>query len=358
MKNIEKILEERGVPSFITGVGSKEEFAKRQEEIRHLLLNEEYGMIPNAPEHMSVEVVSTDDRFCAGSATLKKLNLHFEMGGESFAFPITSVIPKSEKKLPAFVSINFSSDVPDKYMPTEEICDNGFAVFSFGYKDVSSDDGNFKNGIAKNLVKSRRKNNAPSKISLWAWAAMRVMDYIMTVDEIDHSNVAVVGHSRLGKTALLTGGCDTRFKYVISNESGCAGAAIERGKIGETYKRIAEVFPYWFCPSFIKKATSGENFSYDQNFLLALSVPRTIIIGSAEEDLWADPASEFLAAASLDSAYELFGERGLVHNDEIPTPDTILKSGNVCYHIRTGTHYFSRKDWQAYMSIIKDKMSN
>lgn len=41
----------------------------------------------------------------------------------------------------------------------------------------------------------------PGKIALWAWAALRVMDYLQTREYVDLKNVAVVGHSRLGKTA-------------------------------------------------------------------------------------------------------------------------------------------------------------
>ena len=356
MNNIERIIEERKIPGVLDGVKTPEDFQKKREEIQKLLMNEQFGTIPPKPDHMYSEVTSIDESFCAGFAPLRHIKLTFELDGETFSFPIAAVIPKSDKKLPAFVHINFRNAVPDKYMLSEEIADEGFAVFSICYGDVSSDNGDFKNGIAKNLVKSRRKGNAPGKIALWAWAAMRVMDYIETLDEIDTENVAVVGHSRLGKTALLAGGFDERFKYVISNDSGCCGAAIERGKVGETYKVITDVFPYWFCPSFVKKAGEGKEFSFDQNYLLALSVPRTIIIGSAEEDLWADPASEFLCLASVNDAYKIYGKQGLVHNDEIPTPVTLLKDGDSCYHIRHGKHYLSRKDWRAYMTIINERL--
>ena len=348
MNNIEKLLAERNLPDLLAGAKSVPEFEKRQKEIRKLLSEREYGVIPSKPEHMSVDTVSTYDRFACGNAVRNNLILKFTNQGEEFSFPAMSVIPKSTEKVPAFVYIGFEQGEAGKYMPTEEIVERGFALFSFCYKDATSDDDNFRHGIAKNLVKSRRKSNAPGKIALWAWCAMRVMDYIETLsDQIDLDNVAVIGHSRLGKTALLTGGFDQRFKYVISNDSGCAGAAIERGKIGERYDKISSVFPYWFCPRFNEDAASGVNFPFDQSYLLSLSVPRHVIIGSADEDLWADPVSEFLGAASLEGAYKLYGLQGLVHNDEIP-------ERNVAYYIRQGTHYLSRHDWNTYMDIINE----
>ena len=358
MNAVEKLLSDRNLPSVLDGATDVESFEKRQLKIRSLLENRQYGIIPPRPDHMYVEINSSLENFACGIAVLRRLTFTFEVGETRFSFPAIAAIPKkSEKeKVPAFVHIGFDKGDGGKYMPTEEIVERGFALFAFCYTDVTSDDNNFKSGIAKYLVKSRRKNNSTSKISLWAWAAMRVMDYIQTLgDVIDLDNVAVIGHSRLGKTALLAGGCDPRFKYVISNESGCAGAAIEKDKMGESYKRISEVFPYWFCPAFNNDVQSCKQMPFDQNYLLSLTVPRELIIGSAAEDLWADPASEFLGAASLDDAYALYGKKGLVHNDEIPAPRTVLDRGSSTYYVRAGTHFLSRHDWNTYMDIIDKK---
>ena len=357
MSNIQKIINERNIPSLMIGVKNAKDFEKKQDKIRKLLSERQYGQIPKKPDHMYVEVSDTYENFAAGIAERKRLTLTFEMEGKCFSIPAISVIPKNKKNCPAFVYMSFEDGDANKYMPTEEIVERGFALFTFCYKDVTSDDGNFKDGIAKHLVSSRRKNTAPGKIALWAWAAMRLMDYVETLgDAIDLDNVAVIGHSRLGKTALLAGGFDERFKHVISNDSGCAGAALERGKVGERYDRISRVFPYWFCPAFNRDAAAGVDFPFDQNFLVSLSIPRHIIIGSAMEDVWADPASEFLTLASLEDVYKLYGKKGLIHNGEIPTKSVILSSGDATYYVREGTHYLSRHDWNTYMDIIESKM--
>lgn len=356
MSNVKKLLEERHIPDLMKGVKSTSDFEKKQEKIKKLLQEREYGCVPPRPDHMHVEVTSEHERFACGIAVRKHLEFTFEVGEKKFSFPAVSVVPKKAEKCPAFVFIAFEGGDANTYMPTEEIVERGYAVFSFCYEDVSSDDNDFKSGIAKHLVKSRRKNTAASKICLWAWAAMRVMDYVETLgDVIDLDNVAVIGHSRLGKTALLAGGLDQRFKYVISNESGCAGAAIERGKVGETYRIISEVFPYWFCPAFNRDAAADAEMPFDQNFLLSLTVPRCLIIGSADEDLWADPTSEFLGAASLDKAYKLYGKRGLVHHDEVPSARCVLDEGEAVYYIRGGAHFMSRHDWNTYMDVIDKK---
>ncbi len=354
MNNVEKLLYERNLPDLLDGAKDATSFEKRKDKIKKLISEREFGYIPPRPDHMSVEMTSEYDRFAAGIATRKKLTFSFEMGEKHFSFPAMSIIPKNKTNLPAFVYIDFNGGEANKYMPSEEIVERGFALFTFCYNDVTSDDDDFKNGIAKHLVPSRRKSSAPGKIALWAWAAMRVMDYIETLsDVIDTDNVAVIGHSRLGKTALLAGGFDERFKYVISNDSGCCGAAIERDKVGERYSRISEVFPFWFCPAFNRDAQGGVDFPFDQHFLLSLTAPRYLIIGSAIEDVWADPTSEFLGAASVEKVYELYGKKGLVHEDKIPEAPTELSEGEASYHVRLGDHFLSRVDWNVYMNFIQ-----
>lgn len=360
--NLEKIIEERKIPELMrlnsgAEIKTSRQFEKRREEIKKILQTEEYGYMPEKPEHMKVELIEQAPNFAAGKAIKRSLKISLMINGAVFSFPITSVIPTSEGKHPAFVLINFSADVPDKYYPAEEIVDNGFAVFSFCYKDVTSDDGNFKNGIAPYFRKGKRRQTDPGKIAMWAYAAMRVMDYIEALDNIDTDNVAVIGHSRLGKTALVTGAFDERFKYVISNDSGCSGAAITRGKVGESAVDITNRFPFWFCPKYVKTAVDFNSVKYDQHFLLALSAPRYVMVGSAEQDKWADPESEFLSCVLASKAYEILGSKGLVHEDEIPEPKSILDQGNILYQYRHGTHYLSREDWNEYMKFIKSKMN-
>ena len=183
MSVVNEFLEARKIPNVLEGVGTKDDFEKKQDKIRKLLTDRQFGEIPAKPEHMFVESDEPYENFAAGKAVRKHLTFNFEMDGKSFSFPAMSVIPKGKQKCPAFVFIGFEKGEATKYMPTEEIVERGFALFTFCYNDVSRDNNNFKDGIAKYLVKSRRKSSAPSKITLWAWAAMRVMDYIEMLGE-------------------------------------------------------------------------------------------------------------------------------------------------------------------------------
>ena len=361
MNAIDKIISERNIPEILKFKNGKAvltpaDFEKRREEIKALLQGHVYGNFPEKPEHMGVELDSCDNSFCAGKAPHSKLNFTVSVDGIKFSFPVSAVIPRDKKNLPVFILINFRDDVPDKYLPSEEIADRGYAVFSFCYKDITSDDEDFSDKIAKLLSPARRTQNSPGKIAMWAWAAMRVMDYVETLDFVDLSSVAVIGHSRLGKTALLAGAFDERFKYIISNDSGCAGAAITRGKRGEHILDITNKFGYWFSKKYAKYAVDEFALPLDQHFLLAALAPRNVLIGSAEEDTWADPESEFLSAHLASEVYEkIYDISGLSHSGGIPKAKAVLDDGNIHYHVRHGLHYLSREDWILYMDYIDKK---
>lgn len=261
-------------------------------------------------------------------------------------------MPTAEGAHPFFVHINFRSDVPDRYMPTEELIDNGFAVLSFGYEDVTRDDGDFTSGLAGVLYENgKRAPHDAGKIALWAWAAMRCMDYAEHDERLDCAKSVVCGHSRLGKTALLTAALDTRFAFGYSNDSGCAGAALFRGKKGEQLDDIYRQFPFWFSESFGQYVGKTDALPFDQHYLLASIAPRYVYVASATGDDWADPASELLscyAAAAGD-------KEAFPYEETSEDYDFNLHAGRIGYHRRPGLHYFSREDWNRFIAFFKSK---
>ena len=159
MENIEKIIKERSLPdvfSFNSGapVKTMEDFALRREEIKKLLSEYEYGYIPAKPDHLTFDIAETDNNFAAGKATLTKVIFNATIGESEFSFPVRAIIPKSDKKCPAFVFPNFRPDVPDKYLPAEEIVDRGYAVFTFYRNDITTDKGFKSDKLSKSGVAS------------------------------------------------------------------------------------------------------------------------------------------------------------------------------------------------------------
>lgn len=337
---LQECLNERNLPKLLS-----------REEMIDILQKEVYGYIPNKPEKLEFDVEELIPNFCAGKAVLNKVNAKCVINGKDFSFPFYASLHTDGKKHPFFIHINFRDCVPDRYLPVEEIVDNGFSVLSFCYEDVTSDNNDMTNGLAGVLYEGgKRGPDDAGKIAMWAWSAQRVMDYAETLsDVLDLGCATVCGHSRLGKTALLTAATDQRFAVAYSNDSGCSGAALTRGNKGEDIKAICDMFPFWFTENYKNYAGKEDTMPFDQHFLLAGIAPRKAVVGSAVKDAWADPVSEFLCCKAASTAFE----NGFVCEDRLPEIDDVFFEGDVGYHLRAGTHYFSRLDWQRIMQYVK-----
>jgi hypothetical protein len=237
--------------------------------------------------------------------------------------------------------------------PIAEINERGFAVATAYYGDIDPDfDDGFKNGVHSLFPAHRASPEHPDRwgtIAGWAWGVSRLMDVLVQQPNIDPEHVAVIGHSRLGKTALWAGATDPRFSIVISNNSGCGGAALERRNFGETVARINTSFPHWFCPKFKDYNQNESAMPFDQHILVACIAPRPVYIASASEDLWADPKGEYLAGWYASPVYKLLCYDGLP-SETPPAPDASV-GGRVGYHNRTGAHDILLFDWQQYMDF-------
>lgn len=336
-------LDKRNIPKFDLS---------RSEAIS-LLEKHIYGITPEKPSEVCGEILSTQtSKCCAGKAVSEEIKISFTTPNGEFSFPAAVLTPKAVRRPWLFILLNFRPDIPDQYLPAEELIDNGFAVARIYYNDVTSD-GPEQDGLAAMYP----ENGAYTwgKLGMWAFAASRLLDYLLTLNRYDGKHVAVVGHSRLGKTALWCGAQDERFSLVCSNDAGCSGDAITRGKKGEHVSDIFQRFPYWFCKNYGQYAGSEDAMPFDQHFLLSLIAPRLLCIAASENDTWADPESQFLSCFAASESYRKLGRKGLVTPDRYPRPTERLFDGDIGFQLRHGDHFLSRTDWQGYMSFWQRK---
>lgn len=327
-------------------VASTKAWKQRRIEMLSLFENEVYGERP--PDNIKVEgkIVSTNN-ILRGKAILKTVKLTLSRKNKEVEFPIKMYLPNTNSSMSVFIGYRlYGSDT----IILDSIISRGYGVVDIinNYIDTDIDDG-FKNG-ANQLFPPERNNASVGTIAIWAWGLLRVMYYLQTDKKIDKA--FVLGHSRNGKTALWAGANDLRFSMVISNNSGCAGAALSKRRFGETVEIINNAFPHWFCGNFKNYNNQESKLPVDQHQLIALIAPRPIYIASAAGDDWADPKGEFLSCLHASPVYKLLGMEGLP-TCKMPPANTPVH-GFIGYHIRSGKYDLTSYDWQQYMDFADE----
>ncbi|MET3878856.1 hypothetical protein [Chitinophaga sp. OAE865] len=359
----------------------------RRPEITALFEKNVQGKTPVKNIPLRYVPLSVSRNALNGTATRKQVRVYFS-GDDKYYMDILLYLPNSKNKpVPMFLGLNFGgnqsvnadtgiliSERWVKYAPepayknhfataasrgtqsndwcVEKIIAAGYGLATVYYGDLQPDSANSVNaGVAPLFYRKGQKEPAADEwgaIGVWAWCLSRALDYMETDKDIDSKRVTVMGHSRLGKTALWAGAQDKRFALVISNNSGEGGAAITRRKYGETIAVMNKAFPHWFCGNFKKYNDKEDELPVDFHELIALIAPRPVYIASASEDQWADPLGEYLSGWYATPVYALYGLKGL----NTPVPPDInqpVGDGTIGYHIRKGVHAITPYDWDQYI---------
>jgi len=398
----ETIEDEKDVPEYTlpdpltfrdgTPVKTSADWTKRRQEIHHDFATQVYGTAP-APVPIQAKELNRNDNAIDGTAIRREIEITITQSDKPVVMTMLIYTPKKASgPVPAFLALNFNGNhtisadpgirLNPNWMrnsrergnidnlataiargksssrwPVEKILKHGFALCTIYYGDIDPDfDDGFKNGVHKDLNKQGEpiSPEAWGSIATWAWGLSRGLDYLETDDAIDAKRVSVFGHSRLGKTSLWAGANDERFALVISNNSGCGGAALSRRRFGESVKRINTSFPHWFCDNFLKYNHNESECPVDQHELIALMAPRPVYVASAHGDQWADPHGEYLSCRYADPVYRLLDTPGL-GGDAAPEScrelNEPISSGHIGYHIRSGKHDVTDYDWDQYLKF-------
>ena len=355
-------------------ISTKQQWEKvRRPEIQQLLEMEMYGKVPNKLKISSVKILDIDKQALNGKAIRKQVRLTFIGNGKELAVEILMYLPKGKKSFVTFLGYNFNGNhtingdssihiakawngaskergVESANWPVETIIQSGCGVATMYYWDIAPDRNDFSIGIYPLLYKPNQllpTSDEWGGLAAWAWGLSRALDYFQTDNNMDPKKVIVMGHSRLGKASLWAGALDQRFAGVISSCSGSCGAAISRGKVGETITKVNARFPRWTCGNFKKYSDHESALPFDQHMVLAMVAPRPLYVASASEDQWADPKSEYLSAFYATDVYKLYGLKGIETTIFPKLEDPIV--GQVSYHIRNGKHDILAYDWDKYI---------
>ena len=346
-----------------------------------------YGRYPTVEPEVSAKLLFEDTSAFNGKATIREYAVTMAEG--TTPVHVLLALPNERNGnglVPTFVGLNFTgnhtlTDHPKVRIPTEwmrntgkavvdhkataagrgtstrwplaDITARGYAVATAYYGEIVPDDANVDGGLKAVLMPAdgEKAVDATGAIMAWAWGLHRMVDHLTTVREVDAKRIAVVGHSRLGKTALLAAAFDERIAVAFPSQSGTGGAAPSRSDNpqAETVKRITTAFPHWFAPNFSRFAADTSRLPFDQNELVGLVAPRPVLFTCATGDQWANPPGQFEVLKAATPVYDLLGVGGL-KADGYPAENTLIDS-RLGFWVRPGKHDMSPAEWRTYMAF-------
>ena len=367
-----------------TRVRTAKDWQPRRAEILSLFEENIFGRSPKAPSSINYKLFDTDKNALSGKATRKQVTIYFSSRRDGPKEDVLIYIPNSAKKpVPMILSLNFSGnqaviDDPgvklatvwnrtthqpetakqdargtDKNFEVENVLDRSYGFATIYYQDIEPDfDGGISHGIRPLFYESGQTQPAPDDwgaIGAWSYGLSRAMDYLEKDKDVDSKRVAVMGHSRLGKTVLWAGAQDQRFAMVLASCPGEGGASLARRNYGETIRNLTDRFPFWFAANLKKYADNPGRLPVDMHELIALSAPRPVYVTGAENDKWADPKGEFLALVAAGPVYQLLGASGL-GADQMPALNQPIQH-TLAFHYRTGVHEVTYFDWEQFLNF-------
>jgi hypothetical protein len=372
-----------------TPVKTKEQWqAQRRPELKALFEHYMYGRLPPTPRQPKYQVLFSDDKALGGKARLSEVKITFDEPALDHPIHVLFAVPNGVKQPPVFVGVNFSGNhtlldderihLPESWVPGRSpgavnnhatakgrgaeqdkwnidlIIERGYALACFYHGDIDPDTPDMSDGIGPVFYKpgqTKAADDDAGTIMLWAWGFHRVVDFLhqQAANDVDTKRIAVVGHSRNGKTALLAGALDERIAMIVPLQAGCGGTAPSRTSDprAESVKRINTSFPHWFCGNFKKFSDDPTRLPFDQHCLIALCAPRPVLVPNAEEDLWANPSGQFAMLEAASPVYRLLGVEGLAPGAK-PEINKLIDS-RLGYFIRPGKHSMTRADWQVFL---------
>jgi hypothetical protein len=357
----------------------------RRPEILELYRKHVYGRSPPSPDPKAINfnIVNTTNDALRGKATRKEVDIVLTNDPDGPKMRLLVYLPNAvlhkPSRCPIFLGLNFQGNhtinadpgisLNDKWSKAprspararglqasrwkvEYMLKQGYGLATAYSGDIVLD---HVDAWTRFRFLQGQTSPAPDEwgaIGAWAWGLSRAMDYLVQDADVDAARVSVIGHSRLGKTALWAGAQDERFSLIISNDSGCGGAKLFRRHVGETIERINMSFPHWFCGNFKTFNEREAELPVDQHMLLALAAPRPAYVASAQQDLGADPVGEFLSTVHATPVYKLFGKEGMPATG-FPAVNRPV-AGWLGYHMRSGRHDIQLYDWEQYIKFASD----
>lgn len=343
----------------------------RRPEILKGYESEIYGRVPASAPKVRWEVTGTEPAL-DGAALRKHLVGHFGNQPDGPLVNVMLYLPaKATGPVPVVLHVTFGGDAalpppppnPPPGAPVRRFSDGGpivdilargYAYAIVRYAEIQPDRPNtWKDGVIGLALAPGQEKPAPDEwgtIAAWTWGLSRIMDYLETDPAVDVKRVALVGHSRLGKTVLWSGATDPRYALIYSSQSGEMGAALSRRDYGESVDDMAANYGYQFAGNLQKYVAHWNDLPHEGHLLISLTAPRPVMVSGGSGDQWSDPHGMFLGMVAAGPVWRLLGQPDL-GTTEMPALDTPVGSDRMMFINHNGPHVISPLDWKTFLDF-------
>jgi hypothetical protein len=354
------------------------DWPRRRRQLQNLFEEVMYGPWPSPIDLPGLEVstLCSDAEALDGTATLTELAV--SIADPDCRFRLLLLTPHARGPHRCFLGVNFHGNhtvidhagvaLHDRWTVGGRGLDRGHAKDRWDVRGTVSAGQAVATFFCGDLVQDRpdlaavdlhgfvRDGRRPGALMVWAWGLAVARTVLSARADIAADAIVAVGHSRLGKAALLAGGWDAGFGAVIAAQSGTGGAAPSRKSPelchvnsgrpeAETIEAITSSFPHWFSSALASYADRVEELPVDQHQLLALCAPVPTLVWAGAADLWADPQGTF---RTVEAASPVFGFLG-AHQPPFTAPAVgEISDGALAYGLRSGGHTVTTDDWAAW----------
>ncbi len=325
---------------------------KRRPELKALFEHYVYGVA--APEvGIVVSETAPTQTILGGAALLKQVTIGFQNlpGADASRIKLVLFLPTDVTgPVPVFIGLNKCGNytvlgdpailhhsetwchgscpktlqegrgMKEAFWSIPYLIDRDYAFATFHESDIDPDKHDFTDGIQGAYPPTAAPDHRWGTIAAWSWGLRRCIDYLVTDPAINGEQVALIGHSRRGKTALLTAALDERVALVVPHQSGTGGMALSRNNNEETTERINRVFPHWFCDAFTWFDGQENRLPVDQHLLAALVAPRALFETVGLQDTWANYKSSLKTIQAADPVYKFLGAPGVKGTGIVEVP--------------------------------------
>lgn len=372
-----------------SAVESRDDWEHRRTELKRLFRHYVYGYAPAPPE--TETNVSETEGVLGGGATLREVTVSFPaVAGDAPAITLALFLPADRAgPVPTVLGLNREGNhavvaddavsltatasehgtdergAQEDYWCVEYVIERGYGFATYHCADADPDRDDVTDGLHPYFDDELDcpPGTEWGTLAAWAWGLQRCVDSLRTDDAVRADEIAVTGHSRRGKAALLAGATDDRIGLVAPHQSGTGGVALSRENGQETVARINATFPHWFNDVFPAFGESDATFGsdgeretrlpVDQHLLVALVAPRPLLDTEGARDYWANPGRALDALRAADPVYDLLGVEGLVDENPLSGDDEITTetAGHLCHYRRETGHTLNRGYWEAILDF-------